>query len=66
MSKLLINDERCKACGYCVEACPVGALSLQRVEGKLYDVSVVDPDKCITCGSCYRVCPDLCFEIVED
>lgn len=65
MSKLKIDAERCKSCGYCVASCPKKALSFVRDEGKLYDTVVVDDEKCIRCGICYRVCPDYVFEIEE-
>lgn len=66
MSKLKIDEERCKSCGYCVASCPRKALSFKRNEGKLYDTVAVDEGKCIQCGVCYRVCPDYVFEIVEE
>ena len=33
MSKLKIDAERCKSCGYCVASCPKKALSFVRDEG---------------------------------
>lgn len=66
MSKLLIETERCKSCGYCIASCPKKALSFVRVEGKLFDDVVVDEEKCIGCGICYMVCPDYVFELTEE
>lgn len=66
MSKLKIDVDRCKSCGYCVAACPKQALSFTRSEGKLYATVEVDDNKCIRCGICYRVCPDYVFEIVDE
>ncbi|MFQ9717658.1 MAG: 4Fe-4S binding protein [Blautia sp.] len=66
MSRLIIDGNRCKSCGYCIAACPREALSFCRQEGRLYDTVSVDEERCIGCGSCYRVCPDYVFEIVED
>lgn len=45
-----ISDE-CIACGACVGACPVEAISEQ--DGKM----VIDADTCVECGACAGVCP---------
>lgn len=45
-----IDEEKCTACGACVEVCPVEAL-------KLEDKAKVDPDTCIDCGTCVDECP---------
>lgn len=66
MSRLKIDIDRCKSCGYCVAACPKQALAFTRSEGKLYATVEVDDSKCIRCGVCYRFCPDYVFEIVEE
>ncbi|MBP7462450.1 MAG: 4Fe-4S binding protein [Candidatus Delongbacteria bacterium] len=44
-----INEE-CIACGACLAACPVDAIT----EGDIY---TIDPQKCTDCGSCADVCP---------
>ena len=45
-----ITDE-CLACGACVEACPVGAIT--EGDGKY----VIDAATCIDCGACGDACP---------
>jgi len=45
-----IDQEKCTACGACVEACPVDAI-------KLEDKAKVDPETCIDCGTCVDECP---------
>lgn len=63
--KININTDRCKSCGYCVEACPKKALSFSgNLNEKGYDYVQVDDTLCIGCGSCYRVCPDCVFEVI--
>lgn len=66
MGKVVLNKHRCKSCYYCIDACPVGAISMSELSNKKgYNVVQVDQDKCISCGSCYIVCPDYVFEIAK-
>ena len=45
----VINDS-CVACGTCIHACPVGAISAG-------DIYAIDPETCTDCGTCADVCP---------
>ena len=46
----VVDGEKCVACGVCVGACAVGAISMN-------DVAEVDPEKCTACGCCVAECP---------
>lgn len=67
MERLIIHEESCKNCLYCVSNCPKEALSATgAINHKGYVTVVVEHDKCIRCGTCYNVCPDYVFEILEE
>ena len=54
------TPETCKACGLCVQRCPMEALRLEdssAATNKKGKVSVLDPDRCIGCGVCVYKCP---------
>ncbi len=53
-----VHEQACRACGYCVEACPYDAieLQLQEVNGREKSVAVVNEVLCKSCGACTGVC----------
>jgi NAD-dependent dihydropyrimidine dehydrogenase PreA subunit len=66
MLKNTVNQERCKACHYCLAACKKGALFVSDyTNSKGFKAIGHHPDKCVACGACFTVCPDFVFEIVE-
>ncbi len=45
-----IDKNLCRGCGICVDSCPVGALTMDRIP-------IVDAEKCTECGECISICP---------
>ena len=52
MSKIMINEEKCKSCGLCQKSCPVNA-----IEGEGREKRKINQDKCVKCGTCISRCP---------
>ncbi|MCP4714391.1 MAG: 4Fe-4S dicluster domain-containing protein, partial [Deltaproteobacteria bacterium] len=53
-----VRVEACRACGYCVEACPYDAIELQEQQvGRTARVAAkVNEVICKSCGACTAVC----------
>lgn len=49
--KLIVDPEKCTACGLCIEACPLNAISLPG------ETAVIDHECCDLDGICIPVCP---------
>jgi len=66
--KVLINKERCKGCGYCVEFCPRGALMMsEELNPKGYHLAAVaDESKCLGCGLCEVICPEFAIHLASN
>jgi NAD-dependent dihydropyrimidine dehydrogenase PreA subunit len=48
---VVIDNQKCTACGECVEACPLEAIAIKD------NVAVVDEATCGDCGACVDTCP---------
>lgn len=67
--RAIFNEDICKGCGLCVEACPTNIVFMDesRINKKGYHpAGVTDNDKCIACGFCAETCPDLVIEVVRE
>jgi 2-oxoglutarate ferredoxin oxidoreductase subunit delta len=60
-----LNENRCKGCELCVQACPRDVLAMGATINALgyRPASVVDPDRCTGCKACALVCPEVAFTI---
>lgn len=67
MPKIEVDVERCKGCGYCVEACPQDILELaERFNSMGYHpVECADCSKCTGCTFCAIMCPDLAITVFK-
>jgi len=59
-TRIMIIEDRCKGCGYCIEFCPVKALEYSNELNArgVHPPKVKKNDVCTGCGLCERLCPD--------
>jgi len=67
MQKVVIDIQKCKGCGLCLEVCPKNILNFSSKynEAGYNYVECIDDDSCIVCKSCAIVCPDLVFTLYK-
>lgn len=63
----IIDSDRCKGCGLCVNFCPKNVLEItSTVNAKgHFPVFQARPEDCIHCTICCIMCPDVAISIVE-
>ncbi|HYG59919.1 MAG TPA: 4Fe-4S binding protein [Symbiobacteriaceae bacterium] len=64
-AKLELNENHCKGCELCVQACPRDVLAMgSHINALGYrPASIVDAERCTGCKACALVCPEVCFTI---
>ncbi len=57
--QLRIDEEECKGCGLCIEACPPKVIALsERLNHYGYRSAVYAGSGCTACGICFMACPE--------
>ena len=57
--QLRIDEEECKGCGLCIEACPPKVISLSEwLNHYGYRTAVYSGNGCTACGICFMACPE--------
>lgn len=66
--EIVINENLCKGCGYCVKFCSRGCIEIIgdkfTPQGYLLP-TFVNPDKCNACCVCAWMCPDFAIEVYK-
>jgi NAD-dependent dihydropyrimidine dehydrogenase PreA subunit len=67
-NEVIIDEELCHGCGYCVQFCPRGCLDIPGEQaGPMYSgyeiAKFVNPERCNACGICTRMCPCGAIEV---
>ena len=67
MSKIVIDEERCKGCLLCTLVCPKEIIKVSgRFNKQGYKVAEVPAElagDCTGCASCGKVCPDIAITV---
>jgi len=65
--EIVISEQFCKGCGYCVEFCPKDCLIIgDRFNTEGYQLpTFLDEEKCTACAICGKMCPESAIEVYK-
>ena len=65
--RIVIDSDRCKGCGLCIEACPRGNIVISKTPIKSGYFPAEDCGaECTGCALCAVICPDAAIEVYRD
>ena len=65
MGKIIVNQERCKACALCTAACPKNLICFSKEANSqgFYPAELRSEEECTGCTLCAEACPDVAIEV---
>ena len=66
MPKVIFDENICKGCELCVNACPkkIVVIAKERLNSKgFHPAEVSEQDKCIACAFCAVMCPHMVIKV---
>jgi 2-oxoglutarate ferredoxin oxidoreductase subunit delta len=67
MGQVMVIEDRCKGCGFCIANCPRQVLRVSSVFNKkgYHPPEVIDTTRCVNCHFCEILCPEFAIYSVE-
>ncbi|MDN5293569.1 MAG: 2-oxoglutarate ferredoxin oxidoreductase subunit delta [Eubacteriales bacterium] len=67
MPRIVFDEERCKGCGLCIDACPQGIVVLAEHLNRqgFHPATVKERERCQGCALCAVMCPDMVIEVTK-
>lgn len=67
MGRVIIIEDRCKGCGFCIANCPRQVLRISSVFNKkgYHPPEVVDTTRCVNCHFCEILCPEFAIYSID-
>jgi 2-oxoglutarate ferredoxin oxidoreductase subunit delta len=65
--RVIVIEDRCKGCAFCIANCPRQVLSMSSIFNKKgYHIpEVINPSRCVNCHFCEVLCPEFAIYSVE-
>lgn len=65
--RVIVMEDRCKGCGFCVEYCPREVLRFSKAFNKkgYHFPEAVEKEKCVNCHFCEVLCPEFAIFSLE-
>lgn len=66
MAKIIVNEDLCKGCEMCANACPKNliALNKDKINAKGYHPATLqNEEECVGCCACAIMCPDVAITV---